>query len=79
MKDTSSAIEKKVIILMKMRSNLDRLKMGAEMFDTARALVKLSLNKIPKEDLPSKLFLRFYGADFDQVRREKIAFIIGSK
>ena len=72
MKDTSSAVEKRIVTLMKMRSSLDRLKMGAEMFDTARSLVRKSLNKMPENELRLKLFLRLYGTEFDQARREKI-------
>lgn len=79
MKDTSSIIKKKIVTLMKMKSRLDRLKMGADMFDTARSLMKSSLNGIPKKELRLKIFLRLYGNEFDQTCREKIASVLGCK
>ena len=58
------------------RSGEERLKMGCSMHATARALVRASvLEKNPLVShaaLKKALFLRFYGQDFDPLRRKKI-------
>ena len=60
-----------------MRSGIDRLRMGAEMFDTAKSLVMRSLNETSERKLRLKIFLRFYGTEFNPEQRGKIAFTLG--
>jgi len=77
MNDTSPEIERKYRELLLRRSGAERLKMGCSMFATARALVIASV--LEKEPLVSpatmreRLFLRFYGTDFETEVRERIA------
>ena len=58
------------------RSGVDRLKMGCAMHAAAQALVRASvLEKDPLASptaLRQRLFLRFYGHEFDRESREKI-------
>ncbi len=52
-----------------------RLRMGCEMFDTARALAEAGLANEPNPQnlsLRSRLFLRLYGRDFSIEEQEKI-------
>ncbi len=74
MKDTPQVIQDLYRKLLMKRSGAERLKMACDMFDTARTLVKASLQaqSCPDEELRSRLFIRTYGADFEPERAEAI-------
>jgi len=72
MNDTSPEIEKIVTDKMKRLSGEERLKMGASMFDMAKKMVLASLPIQEESECRIRLFLRFYGNDFDEQEREKI-------
>jgi hypothetical protein len=76
MNDTPAAIISKFNQLMMAKSGQERLLMGFSMFDTAKQIVKDALHaeysKISPQDLKQKLFLRFYGGEFDRIQTEKI-------
>ena len=72
MNDTSPKIEKMMTDRMKLLSGEERLKMGASMFDTAKQLVIASLCASDEIDMRIRIFLRFYGNDFDDHTIEKI-------
>jgi len=72
MNDTSPEIEKIVTDKMKRLSGEERLKMGASMFDMAKKMVLVSLPIQEENECRIRLFLRFYGNDFDEQEREKI-------
>jgi len=72
MNDTSPEVEKIVTDRMKRLSGEERLKMGASMFDTAKQLVIASLSTTDETDMRIRIFLRFYGNDFDPVAIQKI-------
>ena len=76
MKDTSPAIEKKMIEMINQKTPIERLKMGCSMYDLSKRLVTGAiLEKDPSitpKALKRELFLRFYGNDFDPVRCAKI-------
>jgi hypothetical protein len=75
--DTSPAVEQKFRQMLLKRSGAERLKMGCSMFATARALAKARvLQKHPDAgpaELKRRLFLHFYGADFEPEERDRIA------
>jgi len=77
MNDTSPEMEQKHREMLLQHSGAERLKMGCSMFATARALVVASV--LEKEPFASparvreRLFLRFYGHEFDAEERERIA------
>ena len=77
MRDTPPAIERKFHQMLLKRSGAERLKMGCSMHATARALAVASLShEHPGSDsaeLKGRLFLRFYGADFEPEQRKRIA------
>lgn len=76
MNDTSPEMERKYREMLLQRSGAERLKMGCSMFATARTLVVASvLEKEPSASpatVRERLFLRFYGADFDADARARI-------
>ena len=76
MNDTSPGMARKYRALLLERSGVERLKMGSSMFATARRLVVASLRERDPDASPAEvrrtLFLRFYGADFDESTRERI-------
>ncbi len=65
------------------RSGSERMKMGASMLATARALVAASVRaKDPQASagaLRRAMFLRFYGGDFAPAERERIAAWLGAE
>ena len=77
MNDTSPPVERIYRAMLLQRSGAERLKMGCSMFATARAIVLAGLrNNEPAASpatLRQALFLRFYGPDFLDADREKIA------
>ena len=76
MNDTSDAVGTLYRTLLMRRTGADRLRMGSEMFDAARALVRASLgnphgtNTSPATKIG--LFLRVYGREFDADTRARI-------
>jgi hypothetical protein len=76
MNDTPSPIESRYRHLIMALSPSKRMAMAAEMFDTAQKLARAGiLTKKPnqtKAELRTRLFLRFYGADFSQAELNKI-------
>lgn len=68
MTDTDSKIEAVMRDMLMRKSGVERLKMGASMFDMAKKIVLASLGSKSKEEM----FLRFYGNDFDENRRVRI-------
>jgi hypothetical protein len=65
MNDTQPSVQARYRELLMQRSGEERLKMGCDMFDTARALMKASLTVQTLPELKKQLFLRTYGSDFD--------------
>jgi hypothetical protein len=65
------------------RSGSERMRMGASMLSTARALVAASIRaKDPQASagaLRRAMFLRFYGGDFEPTERERIAGRLGTE
>jgi hypothetical protein len=76
MNDTTRDASQYVKKMMKRKSGQQRLMMGFSMFSTARLIVIESLKaKAPHlsaKKLKEKLFLRFYGSDFNQDTKDKI-------
>ena len=76
MNDTRKKASQRIRTLMKKKSAQDRLMMGFSMFDAAKLLVIESLKaKTPllnPRDLKERLFLRFYGNDFNHDTKKKI-------
>ncbi len=76
MKDTHPTIEKIYLEMMMKRSGEERLQMGCSMFDAAKEIVKASiLNENPNisnVEMRQKIFLRFYGDDFNLEHQQKI-------
>lgn len=69
--DTPAHIEARVREMMMRRSGAER--MGASMFDTARQMVLASLPPdLPEREKKVQLFLRIYGDDFDEEKRQAI-------
>lgn len=76
MNDTSKKMEEKYFELLMKRSGEERLKMGASMYDTAKEIVKSSILEEDKNitalELKKKIFLRFYGHEFTEPRKQRI-------
>ena len=76
MNDTSKKMEEKYFKLLMQRSGEERLKMGASMYATAKEIVKSSILEDDKDitafELKKKIFLRFYGHEFNADRVRKI-------
>ena len=72
MKDTSARIELIHRKLLMSRDGCERLRMGCDMFDTAREIALAGLRLSAGKDVRVALFLRFYGDDFDARTRERI-------
>ena len=76
MNDTLPEIE---IIFKKMimsKSHEERLMMGCSMFDSAKKIVKSSITAkhpdLSNREMKKKVFLRFYGSEFNAFQKEKI-------
>jgi hypothetical protein len=82
MKDTPPEMDARYRAMLMQRSGEERLKMGCEMRDTARALVEASIReqdpRATPESVRKALFLRFYGHEFDAESRAKILAAIES-
>ena len=77
MTDTPPHVETLQREMLMRRSGADRLRVGAEMFETAKRLVRASLGDPngtdTSPDMRAELFLRVYGHDYDAATRERIA------
>lgn len=82
MNDTPPSIEAKMDELLRSRTPEERMRMGASMFDAARAMALAGIRRDHPElgaaGIRRALFLRFYGDDFDPAQRERIADWIAS-
>ena len=76
MNDTASIVEQHYHRLLMQKSGEERLRMACSMFDAARAIVKSSIREkfpdISAEEIKEKIFLRFYGHEFNEEQRVKI-------
>lgn len=74
--DTSIEITRKVCEMFQKKTAIERLKMGCSMYETSRYLITRAILEtepnISKKDLNKKIFLKFYGDDFDPITLEKI-------
>jgi len=62
--DTTSELQAVHRRMLLSRSPAERVRMGFDMYDTARSIVLASLREEGEDDLPVRLFRRFYGRDF---------------
>jgi len=76
MKDTSEAMAVRFQKMIMKRNPEERLLMGCSMFDTAREIVKNAIMEqhpgISPEKMTEKVFLRFYGPEFNEAEKRKI-------
>jgi hypothetical protein len=76
MNDTSPEMEKRYHDILMRRSGMERLQMGASMYDAVKEIVRNSiLNENPElsgRELKEKIFLRFYGLDFSDLQKQRI-------
>jgi hypothetical protein len=75
MNDTPEAVQNFYRTLLMRRSGSERLQMGCDMFDTARAFARANLRASSHSDdeLKVRLFIRTYGSDFDPDTAQRIA------
>src|SRR5262249_30310910 len=77
MTDTPPDVDARYRQMLLARSGDDRLRMGFSMYATARALVVASILASEPGASPARIreaiFLRFYGHEFDDATRERIA------
>ena len=67
MNDTPRDIEDKFREMIMARSGAERLIMGCQMFDAARAIIIASLPKdLPEDEFKRQLFERIYGASMEE-------------
>jgi hypothetical protein len=76
MTDTPPHVAKLYRKMLMRRSGVERLRMGAAMFEAAKRLVRAGLGDPDGLDFSAemrvKLFLRIYGPDFDAKGRERV-------
>lgn len=72
MNDTTPEAARIYRELLLSRSNAERLRMGCEMFETAKALALAGLREHGDDRLQERLFLRLYGPDFPPGERAQI-------
>ena len=81
MTDTAAAVERRYRRMLLERSGAERMRMGASMLATARALILASIRAedpgATAAELRRALFRRLYGGDFDPEMRERIAAWLG--
>ncbi len=77
MKDTSAEMEVTYRELLMRRSGEERVRMAGRMFDSARTLALAGIEAqggaATAAEARANLFLRFYGRDFDDETRNRIA------
>ncbi|MEK7271457.1 MAG: hypothetical protein AAB015_00970 [Nitrospirota bacterium] len=83
MKDTSHTVQQEFREMVMKKSGQERLRMGFSMFDMARNIVISSIKaKNQNADLKtilSEIFLRFYGSDFPNNKKEILKEILKSR
>lgn len=73
MNDTHPSIAAEYDKRLMSQSNDTRMLMGSRMFDASREIVIASLPEgLSVKEIRVKLFLRFYGSDFDEKTRAEI-------
>jgi hypothetical protein len=72
MRDTTPEIQEIYHAMLMARTGPDRLRMGCDLFSTAKELVASSLAKKRPEEVREDLFLRFYGSEFTSAVRARI-------
>lgn len=72
MDDTSPEIARKMREMFQARSPIERLKMGFSMLGTSKYLIAQTISADSAADARKKLFLKFYGDDFDSITKQKI-------
>lgn len=76
MNDTSPQMAEKMRELIRGKTPEERLKMGCSMYDFSKRLVIHAIlenrSHLSPANLRQELFLKFYGNDFDAVKRQKI-------
>ena len=73
MLDTLPEIQNKLDEIYKTKSGEEKLLIAFQMFETARELAIASFRKnLSARELSKKIFLRFYGNDFNDYEKEKI-------
>lgn len=72
MSDTTPEASRVYRELLLSRSGEERFRMGCEMFETAKALALAGLKERGEADVRERLFLRFYGNDFEPSERARI-------
>ena len=75
MNDTHPEMKVRFRNLMMSKTGQERLLMGCSMYDTAKEIVRSSINNnypgITPAEMRREIFLRFYGHEFSQTDREK--------
>lgn len=72
MNDTPEGVRRRYRALLMSRPAADRLRMGCDMFEAARALIRAAVGARGERATRQALFLRTYGADFDAETRGRI-------
>ena len=72
MSDTPPDVARRYREMLMARSGAERLRMGWDLFMAARHLALEGLRAEGADDLPARLFLRFYGRDFSPEQRAAI-------
>ena len=76
MDDTTFEMAEKMRDMFRLKTPVERFKIGCSMYDTSKYLIIRSILKtnpnISKVDLQKEVFLSFYRDDFDLIEREKI-------
>lgn len=74
MNDTSPELEAKLRALYRQRSGAERVRMGADMFSTARVIMTAALEAqgYHGQELKKQIFLRTYARDFAPETLDKI-------
>lgn len=70
--DTPEVVSRRYRALLMSRPAADRLRMGCDMFEAARALIRAGVTESGEQVTRQALFLRTYGADFDAETRRRI-------
>ena len=72
MTDTSPEVQQIYRTMLLARKGSERLRMGCDLFSTARELVLSAIAKRKPEEIREDLFLRFYGSEFTPAERARI-------
>jgi hypothetical protein len=71
MNDTPAEIEQKMHEMIMALSGAERLRMGASMFESAKAIIISSLpTNLPEDELRRQLFRRIYGSSLEMFLAE---------